>query len=68
MPLPLSVNVAPVGSDDVDDVRSVLSGSIAEITKFKFSPSVVLRAPIVASIGSDLLSGHRISLRAELIT
>ena len=41
VPLPLSVNEAPDGRDDVERVGIVLSGSLALMPKLRLIPSVI---------------------------
>ena len=51
LPLPLSVKMAPAGSERADRTGMVLSASVAEREKFKLTPSEVLCAPMAVSIG-----------------
>ena len=54
VPLPLFVKVAPEGKVEVVSVGTVPSGSVAEMVKLRFTPSVVARGPMVASTGAWL--------------
>ena len=49
--LPLSVNNAPLGRDDVLNTGIVASGSVADTPKFRLTFSVIVCEPIEASTG-----------------
>ena len=54
VPLPLFINVAPVGRVDVVRLGVVPSASVALILKLRLMPSVTDLAPIVARTGGWL--------------
>ena len=72
VPLPLSINVAPLGSDDVVKVGVVASGSVAETENARFIFSVVDCAPIAVSTGdwlpASLIVMETISLSPALLS
>ena len=54
VPSPLFTKVAPAGSDDVDRLGIVLSGSLAVIPKLRLVPSVADLAPMAIRTGAWL--------------
>ena len=72
LPLPLSTNVAPLGSVDVDKVGVVASGSVAATANARFIFSVVDCAPIDVSTGdwlpASLIVMETISLSPALLS
>ncbi|PKK83958.1 MAG: hypothetical protein CVT49_05900 [candidate division Zixibacteria bacterium HGW-Zixibacteria-1] len=54
VPVPVDVNVAPVGSAEVVIIGVVPSASVADTVKFRLTPSSVLFEPIEARTGIKL--------------
>ncbi|PKK83960.1 MAG: hypothetical protein CVT49_05910 [candidate division Zixibacteria bacterium HGW-Zixibacteria-1] len=55
VPVPVLVNVAPVGRAEVVIIGVVPSASVAETLKFRLTPSSVLFEPIEARTGVRLI-------------
>jgi len=66
VPSPLSAKATPVGSVPVFKDGMVASGSLAETSKFKFVPSVVLRGPIAARMGAWLPDSFTVIVTTSL--
>ena len=65
-PSALSVNMAPEGKLEVDSTGTVLSGSVAVITKLRLIFSVVLWAPMFDSSGDWLPASLTVMVTTSL--